>query len=186
MMKGKPIFSSMEIGRIFIHPKISKSWIKEFSSIAWQIKGENLISQDGLDIIMRSHPISLVGIKRKMYCISGFRSYQLAKSIFPGEHLVPVFVYPEQRDEEALNQVEKLMAADLLLSTLSFGLNGVAWEKDLAHIWDLVPRDLREKIIPVIKSKSKLSEAAGFKQRNLYSNSKPRSSKLRRKLGQER
>jgi len=186
MMKGKPIFSSMEIGSIFIHPKISKSWIKEFSSIAWQINGENIISQDGLDIIMRSHPMSLVGIKRKMYCISGFRSYQLAKSIFPDEHLVPVLVYPEQKNEEVLSQIERMIAADVLLSTLSFGLNGVAWEKDLARIWELVPRDLREKIIPDIKSKSRLSEEVGFKQRNLYSNSKPRSSKLRRKLGQER
>lgn len=162
-----------KLAEIEIHPAIPDALVQEVSAITHQINVGNLLTPTGITRFLMAHPIQCIALGEKRYlCVAGLRSLQVARCNLEGTDSVPVLL---QSTDDC--SPPSFALCDTYISSLLFGLDGLAWDVIISTLADQVGSVCADAIQE--HSRRALAKRLGIDRRRLSKKASPTGSLTR-------
>jgi len=164
------------LSQVELHPEIYREVGQAYAALNHKIEASAVFSPSAVHDLLHCHFIQVVRNRKKAFwCISGLRSWQLAKLCLTPEQEIPLILRQRIRKEN----IVRYAWTECYLSHLAFVLPDNIGKSGLAAFWQQLPQDLKQRLTPGLKDKAKVSRVLGGDRRLMSSPLKFPSSRLK-------
>lgn len=165
MLKSEPPEPrSVFLNAIDVH-QIFKEFHEHLVDDAYLLKVASHLKADAVHLLLQLHPVYCVEIRKKITCIAGIRTLNIASQLFSPDDKIPVHIFKKLHD----NQITRYCHADILVSSLALSFD----DRGYAHIDALLDKlgSASEAWTDLAAcTKVALAKAYGLSRGSLYAN----------------
>lgn len=174
------VLKRVYLTEIKLHEDIPSKVLSASASLDHLMSQRGTLSVSGLLSFLSFHPLHVIKSGKTFKCFAGLRGYQLAIKFLSPQTKIQVIIHNRNK----IN-IEHESSIEPLLSTLVYGLDGLAYDTNFLNIWKAVDPKKRLKIMPELNNKKNLETLLNSSQKRLTRKNNELISKLKKAIDKQ-